>query len=268
MFLLPKTQTGATKHKSQKREWEVSLVIDTLSKYLDRFVSKPKILEFGSGNGFQIPPLSKVGYVDASDIYDGIDAQIKKTDDFNFTLCSIYDTPFSDHNFDIIFSNQVIEHIYELERAFKEIQRIAKPSSLYVFTVPTNHWLLFSIPAIYWSKSKRYIFRAFSRNSKNKENFSEPVDSLRPPSKKRGLGGKIWRGITPGGHGVYPEFLKCYKEFRISAWSKLFTAHGFDILETKPLLVYAPSSWPIVPTTSLFTRFNICSSVLFIMVKK
>lgn len=74
--------------------------------------------------------------------------------------------------------------------------------------------------------------------------------------------------ILPGGHGAFGGFIKCYKMFKIKSWQKLFIKNGFSITETKPLLLYAPSELPYIPTTNYFNRYNICSSVLFILTKE
>jgi hypothetical protein len=38
------------------------------------------------------------------------------------------------------------------------------------------------------------------------------------------------------------------------------------VIEVKPLLLYGPSEWPIIPTSTCKT--NLCSSVLFLMMKR
>jgi hypothetical protein len=73
--------------------------------------------------------------------------------------------------------------------------------------------------------------------------------------------------LLPKGHGVYPDFVVCYKAFRIKAWESFFRGYGFTLEKTVPLLLYGPSERPVIPTTDCFNRFGVCSSVLFLMKK-
>lgn len=110
--MFPKTKLGKKKHKKHKRELEISLVVEMISKF---FKDGPEgkninILEFGSGEGLQIPYLQQMGNVVALDIY--VSNNIKDMKDVNFIKCSITNTPFGEGQFDIIFSSHVIEHVY------------------------------------------------------------------------------------------------------------------------------------------------------------
>ena len=43
---------------------------------------------------------------------------------------------FEDESFDLVVSQDVMEHIYDPEKAFKEIARVLKPGGAHIFTVP------------------------------------------------------------------------------------------------------------------------------------
>ena len=62
------------------------------------------------------------------------------------------------------------------------------------------------------------------------------------------------------------DFRSCYRHFRIESWRRLFASNGFAIVETKPLLLYGPSQFPVVPTTR--SVGSLCSSVLFLLRKQ
>jgi hypothetical protein len=76
---------------------------------------------------------------------------------------------------------------------------------------------------------------------------------------------RLLRGLRPAGHGLAGGFGACYRSFRIDSWQRLFESNGFTIVETKPLLLYGPSQFPVVPTTR--SVGSLCSSVLFLMQK-
>jgi len=142
------------RHKKRKREWEMSLITGALKEHL-LSTDRSEILEFGSGMGFQLPFLRRLGQVRASDIYDGLLPE--NAQGIDFSRCGIDNTPFKDEEFDLIFSNHVIEHVEKLNEAFVELKRIGKSDCLYAFSVPTNWWLLLSIPAQYANKVRAII---------------------------------------------------------------------------------------------------------------
>lgn len=270
--MLPKTASGEKKHRKHVRELEISLTIDTISKLLgsDRaFECKSiNVLEFGCGDGYQIPYLQQIGNLVASDIYTS--NNIKNMEDVTFVECSINNTPFGDEQFDIVFSNHVIEHIEDIRSAFAELKRIGKSDCIYAFSVPTNIWLLLSIPAQYYVRLRNISKKLLSLILNERMNKTVKVDEINDSYKERGkiFSRKFLRTICPTGHGVYSGYIECYRSFRIKKCQELFTNNGFSIIKTHPLLLAGPSEWPIILTTKLVDKLNVCSSVLFILKKK
>ena len=258
--MYPRTQAGAEKCRKKKRITEIGLII----KHIERFIQSAasfetcdlQILEFGSGSGYQIPYLKGLGHVVASDIY--VSHEIRGIlDNVVFLQCSIINTPFADGHFDLIFSNHVIEHIQDLSGAFREMKRIGKPGCIYAFAVPTNIWLLLSLPARYYLKLRKL----FGKDAKKTEHPGKP-DLSDKSAIIRGLD-----KLRPRGHGVIYNFSACYRAFKIDAWRSCFEQNGFVVRNVQPLLLYAASEWPIVPVTDRLNQFNICASVLFLMQK-
>lgn len=260
-MIFPKSKSGAKLHRKRKRELEMDLIIraisDLISINLTMVNKNIRILEFGCGNGFQVPYLNKIGSVTASDVYTSDD--VKEMKGLDFHECSITNTPFRDGHFDVVFSNHVIEHIEDRDSAFREIKRIGAPDCIYAFSVPTNIWLLISIPSLYFNRLKSFCRALF---------FGKKCDVS---AVNIGSNGK-WKGtmckLLPGVHGAYSDFVECYKSFIPKSWIRLFLKNGFSIIKVQPLLLYGPSEWPILPTTKKFNRFNICSSMLFLMKKQ
>lgn len=243
--VLPNTTAQEYADRRRKRQMEVGLIVENIQKFLQTAADwknrKFDILEFGSGDGFQIPYLSRIGNVVGSDIYtsDGI----KSLPGVQFVECSITQTPFAHGQFDIIFSNHVIPDLDDVGGALREIRRIGKPDCLYAFSVPTAVWLLLSLPAQYYNKA-RGMGRSFAGDSKLV---------------------KLLRLALPEGRGYHTSFIESYRSFRISGWRRLFRENGFRVVDEQPLLLYGPSEWPVVPTSRSKTRF--CSSMLFLMSK-
>jgi SAM-dependent methyltransferase len=264
--MFPKSRAGMTAHRKHKRTLEVGMAIESIKALCDATQAPGtlQILEFGSGNGFQVPFLSRLGKLVASDIR--VSANIRRHENLNFVQCSIARAPFSDGQFDVIFSNHVVEHIEDLPSAFRELQRIGKPTCVYAFSVPTNLWLALSIPTSYYSKLRsirgRMTAPVPARPAGRKEVSVASAGARRSP---RGLR-RVLQALAPRGHGVTTNFLECYERFKIRNWEREFSAGGFSIVVVKPLLLYGPSEWPIVPTMKGSRRA--CSSVLFMMTKK
>ena len=268
--MLPITKSAEKVHRERKRHMEIGIIVEEISEALKNnaeFANKNiTILEFGSGDGIQIPYLKCLGKVVATDIYAS--DEIKRLQDIEFVECGITDMPFEKGQFDIVFSNHVIEHIDDLKSAFQETRRIGAPSCIYAFSVPTNIWLLLSIPAQYYNKVRRLFTLARKRsltttsiemNRNKKDHF--PNRRHKAPS----IFARVFRFILPTGHGVILNFIECYHCFKIENWQQLLSDNGFAIIKTKPLLLYAPSEWPIIPTQNCDS--NLCSSVLFLMKK-
>ena len=269
--MLPKTRPKEFEHRKRKRQMEIGIIIENITSILKRhscLINKNNdILEFGSGNGFQIPYLQGIGNVVASDTYTS-DA-IKSLQDIEFVKFSITNTPFSDGQFDIIFSNHVIEHINDITSAFSEMQRIGKSSCIYAFSVPTNIWLLLSIPAQYYNKLRKIISMLslkLTHGDSRKINRTETKPDTGKRHKTDSKVIKFLRIVMPRGHGVVLNFIKCYSNFKIKNWQQLYSDNGFSVIAVKPLLLYGPSEWPIIPTSRC--RTNLCSSVLFLMKKQ
>jgi ubiquinone/menaquinone biosynthesis C-methylase UbiE len=270
--MFPKTKSGEKSHRRKKREIEISFVCEALSSFFkDSTIFKTKnfsILEFGSGDGFQIPYLKKIGNLVASDTYKS--NNIENMKDVSFVKCSITNTPFSEDQFDLIYSNHVIEHLEDQGGAFEELKRIGRTDCVYAFSVPTNIWLSFSILAQYYNKIRSISKRLLSFCSGKKANklsgdSKSNISNINSNQQSRGIAERLFQIIKPSGHGINSNFISCYKSFRVKNWEQLFCENGFILIKSQPLLLYGPSEWPIIPTTKVFNRLNFSSSFLFVL---
>lgn len=71
--MLPNNDYEENLHREQKRHKEINIAIDEISNTLKNNSSTNhktvNILEFGCGDGFQVPYLKRLGKIVASDIY-------------------------------------------------------------------------------------------------------------------------------------------------------------------------------------------------------
>ena len=135
---------------------------------------------------------------------------------------SIADTPFVDGCFDLIFSNHVIEQVEDLCSAFREMKRIGEPGCIYAFSVPTNIWLLLSLPARYYLKLRPFFGKEAGRTEHpGKPNLADKPAIIRGLDKLR-----------PRGHGVICNFSACYRAFKIAAWRSRFEQNDLGVFKT------------------------------------
>ncbi len=57
---------------------------------------------------------------------------------FQVSVGDITRLPFQDETFDVVITEDVLEHVRNYEYAFKEINRVLKPGGKHIFTVPIN----------------------------------------------------------------------------------------------------------------------------------
>jgi ubiquinone/menaquinone biosynthesis C-methylase UbiE len=122
-------------HLNQIRLFEIEALVRL-------FPAGARILEFGAGVGVQSLELSRKGFdVAAIDLPDSQYAS------YMVFAVKPYDgrtIPFSDGSFDIVFSSNVLEHIQDLDGAYREFTRVLKPNGFCVHVMPTHTWKLWS----------------------------------------------------------------------------------------------------------------------------
>lgn len=68
-----------------------------------------------------------------SDFFDGVPSGKYRNGILCVDLCNL---PFENNSIDLIISEDIFEHIEQIERAFSEISRVLKPGGKHIFTVP------------------------------------------------------------------------------------------------------------------------------------
>lgn len=98
------------------------------------------ILDCGCGPGYFLSVLSEA-YPRASLIGVDIDVELliaaqQHTDNNHLVNASAQDLPFQTCSFDLVFSNQVVEHLHNPLQFFRETHRILRPEGLLLFATP------------------------------------------------------------------------------------------------------------------------------------
>lgn len=112
-------------------------------RHLDKVSFKNPILDVGCGDGFvaKIVMLNRKQKIDwGIDLSSDEIEYAKKSGSFKkCKVANVYDLPFKNKSFSTVFSNSVVEHIPNLDRAVSEMSRVLKKGGKFIITVPTPH---------------------------------------------------------------------------------------------------------------------------------
>ena len=113
-------------------------LIETIASFLQKDrTTKPVILNIGAGKSLGIEDtLIEKGCTFICDRLDIESCSVKHQNIRNCYQCSVeYMYPIKSNEYDLAFSNYVLEHIENLFKASSEIYRILKPGGIYVASV-------------------------------------------------------------------------------------------------------------------------------------
>ncbi len=102
-----------------------------------------KALDYGCGQGetVKLARSKGVDMVGADVFYagDGSREIMVNSEDFGRTIFEMTNgrLPFPDHSFDIVTSNQVFEHVQDIDLALAEIRRVLKPGGVFLNIFPS-----------------------------------------------------------------------------------------------------------------------------------
>lgn len=188
----------------------------------NHFNKGAKLLEIGSGAGWQAKKLSESGF----DV-EGID--ITQENDLNYNYenervwnIKIYDgfkIPFPDKSFDGVFSSNVLEHIPHVQDFQKEIKRVLKNDGVSVHILPSFSWRFWTSITFYLVRVKK-ILLPNSSPEKQDQNVGGGRIKNSPSSFKK---------FFPPRHGERGSLFTEFYLFTAYAWKRLFEQSEWQI---------------------------------------
>lgn len=141
--------------KKNSENWE--LLLD----YAKTLVGDPVILDYGCGAGAMVKTFINNGF----DAY-GCDVVLRSDNEMVKEMNGQFQIPYEDEKFDLIVSNQVIEHVHNLKIMIAEFSRVLKPNGTAIILCPTLdtviEWHLM-VPFVHWLNNYHFAQKCLLR---------------------------------------------------------------------------------------------------------
>lgn len=210
--------------------WWQKIRIDELETALEIFPNRKnlKILEIGGRDGFQANIISKKGHKVTSIDINPLSPQIHLVQKGDITKLN-----FEDDSFDLIYSSNMLQEIYNTNEAFMEMKRVLKKDGIIIHIVPsswwsiiTNFWHYCLIPK-YLIKSNRFqqIFNSKKITNIDIQNNKQENKNSKSTTNLKKLFFHPLGANTSFIHEIF-YFSKFY-------WKKLFKKNGFNMINEK-----------------------------------
>ena len=201
-----------------------------LDQVLRLFPPACKVLEIGAGAGWQARVLSESGHaVEAIDVSESLYATHREFPVREYGGVRI---PYPDHEFDVVFSSNTLEHIPRVEFFQEEIRRVLRPGGVVVHIVPTASWRLWTSLAHYVFILRMALTLLGLRNSEVDSNLIEHKRARRTIAE---LAFKVLISPRHGERGSALSELWLFSRF---GWRRLVWQTGWDIEYEEPLRLF------------------------------
>ena len=229
----------------------------SIFKYVDQLVKNNKsirILDYGCGGGQLLTYLRILGYSNLTGVDVGDEKKINQLNTmygkigYGTDTFFIYDgvsLPFDDNSFDVIISQQVLEHVHNVEKYFSESKRVLSsrgvillefPHRLVPFDTHTRMWFIHYLPSII-----RDV--VYDKYAKNKSQYYSNLLNLQPIWHYKRLLKNMFSSITDVsedriGNFIYKEHYEGNMRVR-SILDKLINIPFIGVFFKKILVVFA-----------------------------
>lgn len=124
-------------YSTYTQNWDDALFRERI---LRRINPASRILDFGAGRG----KLEQMNFKGLASFVAGIDVEKEVFENPYLDEAKLLDLstnriPFEDGSFDVVFADNVLEHVPDPDRAFQEIRRVLRPGGVFLAKTP-NKW--------------------------------------------------------------------------------------------------------------------------------
>jgi len=97
-----------------------------------------KVLEVGAGDGYCTKVLAKRGHDVIATEISQIRLERMRKDGIRCEYADVCNLPFPNDSFDAVIAGEIIEHMDDMWKAWKEIERVCKPNGKIVISIPIH----------------------------------------------------------------------------------------------------------------------------------
>ena len=122
---------------------------------------QPVILDYGCGAGAMVETFIDNGF----ETY-GCDVVLRSDSDMVLQMNDQFQIPYQDEKFDLIISNQVVEHVHDLGTMISEFDRVLKPNGHAIILCPTLETVIewhLMVPFVHWFNNYHFIQKCLLR---------------------------------------------------------------------------------------------------------
>jgi 2-polyprenyl-3-methyl-5-hydroxy-6-metoxy-1,4-benzoquinol methylase len=217
------SQVARQRHLQLLRQYEMELAVG-------EFPTQGNVLEIGAGAGWQAKLMHELGYrVSAIDIAGSRYARDRVFPVITFDGSRI---PFANSSFDVIFSSNVLEHVFDLDILEREMHRVLRPDGMVIHVVPSASWRFWTLIThhVYVARLVVQEILNFSTRHAEKTPRITGILSRYKPNK----GG--WRVLLwPEPHGVRGNAITEIFGFSSNQWKNHFLNAGWKVQQCKPI---------------------------------
>ena len=207
--------------KIRMEELETALEIFSNEKNLD-------ILEIGGRDGFQANIISKKGHKVTSIDINPLSPQIHLVQKGDITKLD-----FADDSFDLIYSSNMLQEIYNIDKAFMEMKRVLKKDGIIIHIVPSSWW---SLMTNFWHyyKIPKYLIRSnkFKKIFNSKKVTNIDIQNNKQENKNSKSTTNL-KKLFFHPLGTNTSFIHEIFYFSKFYWKKLFKKNGFNMINEK-----------------------------------
>lgn len=190
-----------------------------------------RVLEIGSGTGFQLGLLKK--HFRQAEGIEIAGSNYRKVRDVGITEYDGLHIPFEDNSFEVVFSSNTLEHVVDLTAFENEIKRVLTVNGICIHIIPSHTWKWWSI-LFHYPMLLKTVQTFFER----KKNDPLLQQTGRLSVRKKSIFGLLFNVVFPPLHGERGNRFSEIYYLHPCWWKKHFDSNGWQVLTCAPTGVY------------------------------